>query len=443
LVQRTFPPNLRANTVVSSANASLDKSDRIAEFYDPALTLHGVLPGGNEMKLSEKMNSIAPSDIRKWTSVVEKVRGINLAQGNCFIEPQPEFPTLVGATVEAMMKGCDYGGYNTYAHASGVDALREAIAIKAQEFNGIAADPDLLDGNIVVTHGATGAMACALDAVVDPGDEVILFEPFYNYHLKSLAMRSGVPRFVKLAAPDWKFDHDAIEAEIGPRTKALIVNTPCNPNGKVFTRTELQAIADVCEKHDLVAITDEVYEFIVFDGAEHISLASLPGMSQRTITISSFSKTMAITGWRVGYAIAPGPLAQRIRVANEMNYVCAAAPLQHALAPQVRNWRQFTRLAEVFERKREILFTALEEAGFTVHRPHGAYYMLADFSDFGFLDDMTAVTEMINRIGVGAVPGTAFFTGGEGKTQLRFCFAFRDEGLRQAGERLRRLRRTT
>ena len=393
------------------------------------------------MKLSEKMNGIAPSDIRKWTSVVEKVGGINLAQGNCFIEPQPEFPTIVGATVEAMMRGCDRGGYNTYAHASGVDALREAIAVKAREFNGIAADPDLLDGNIVVTHGATGAMACALDAVVDPGDEVILFEPFYNYHIKSLAMRSGVPRYVKLAAPDWTFDRAAIEAAISARTKALILNTPCNPSGKVFARAELQVIADVCETHDLVAITDEVYEFIVFDGAEHVSLASLPGMSERTITISSFSKTMAITGWRVGYAIAPRQVAQRIRVANEMNYVCAAAPLQHALAPQVANWRQFNRLAGVFERKRNILLAALEAAGFTVHRPNGAYYVLADFSNFEFADDMTAVTEMINRVGVGAVPGTAFFTAGAGKTQLRFCFAFRDEGLRQAGERLRRLRR--
>lgn len=392
------------------------------------------------MKLSKKMDGIAPSDIRKWTSVVEKVRGINLAQGNCFIEPQPEFPTIVGATVEAMMLGCEHSGFNTYAHASGVDALRDAISIKALEFNRIPADPDLLDGNIVVTHGATGAMACALDALVDPGDEVILFEPFYNYHIKSLAMRSGVPRFVKLAPPDWAFDRHALEAVVSSRTKALIINTPCNPNGKVFTRAELQSIAEVCEKYDLVAITDEVYEFIVFDGAEHISLASLPGMSERTITVSAFSKTMAITGWRVGYAIAPRQIAQRIRIANEMNYVCATAPLQHALAPQVRNWPQFARLAGVFERKRNILISALGEAGFTVHRPNGAYYVLADFSGLGFSDDMTAVTEMINQVGVGAVPGTAFFTGGAGKKQLRFCFAFRDEGLLQAGERLRRLR---
>lgn len=392
------------------------------------------------MRLSKRMEGINPSDIRKWTSIVEKVQGINLAQGNCFIEPQPEFPTLAAEAVKAMMRGCEQGGYNTYVHASGVDKLREAIAVKAREFNGITADPDLLEGNIVVTHGATGAMACALDALVDPGDEVILFEPFYNYHIKSLAMRSGVPRFVKLAPPEWTFDADTIEAAITPRTKAVIINTPCNPSGKVFTRKELETIGDICQRYDLMAITDEVYEFITFDGAEHISLASLPGMADRTITISSFSKTMAITGWRIGYAIAPPIIAQRIRVANEMNYVCAPAPLQHAIAAVAQDWRQFTRLAALFERKRNILLSALEEAGFTVHRPRGAYYVLADFSRLGFVDDMSAVTEMIQRVGVGAVPGTAFFTGGAGKTQLRFCFAFRDEGLHYAGQRLRQLR---
>jgi aminotransferase len=394
------------------------------------------------IKLSEKMKSITPSDIRKWTSVVEKVRGINLAQGNCFIEPQPEFPSLVGAAVEAMMTGCEHGGYNTYVHASGVDALREAIAVKAREFNGIAADPDLLEGNVVVTHGATGAMACALDALVDPGDEVILFEPYYNYHLKSLAMRNGVARFVRMSPPDWSFDPGAIEDAITPRTRAIVVNSPCNPNGKVFTRSELAAVADICRRHDLAAITDEVYEFITFDGAEHVSLASLPEMADRTITISSFSKTMAVTGWRVGYAIAPAPVAQRIRVANEMNYVCANAPFQHAMAAAVRDWRQFTRLAGVFERKRDILLAALDDAGFAAHSPRGAYYILADFSHLGFPDDVTAVTEMIRRVGVGAVPGTAFYSSGAGKSELRFCFAFREEGLRAAGERLRQLSRT-
>ena len=394
------------------------------------------------LKLSHKMDGLKPSDIRKWTSVVEKAGGINLAQGNCFIEPQPEFPRLVAGTVEAMMQGCSYEGYNTYVHASGVDALREAIAVKAYEFNGIKADPDKLEGNIVVTHGATGAMACALDALVDPGDEVILFEPFYNYHIKSLAMRCGIPRFVKLTPPDWSLDPRALEKAITSRTKAIIVNTPCNPSGKVFTSEELEVIADICNRHNLVAITDEVYEFITFDGAKHISLASMSNMADRTITISSFSKTMAVTGCRVGYAIAPAQVAQRIRVANEMNYVCAPAPFQHAMAPLVRNWKQFTRLSAVFQRKRDILLTALEEAGFAVHRPQGAYYILADFSHHGFPDDMTAVQAIIDRVKVAAVPGTAFFSDGAGKTQLRFCFAFRDEGLHRAGECLRRLTHT-
>jgi aminotransferase len=342
-----------------------------------------------------------------------------------------------------MMTGRDRTGYNTYVHASGADALREAIAVKAREFNNITADPDLLEGNIIVTHGATGAMACALDALVDPGDEVILFEPFYNYHVKSLAMRSGVPRFVKMTPPDWTFDPGDIEAVITSRTKAIIVNTPCNPNGKVFTRRELEMIAQLCQRYDLAAITDEVYEFITFEGSEHISLGSLPGMAERTITTSSFSKTMAITGWRIGYAIAPAPLAQRIRVGNEMNYICATSPLQHAIAAVARDWRQFTRLSGVFERKRDILVGALQDAGFTVRCPLGAYYILADFSGLGFSDDVMAVNEMIRRVGVGAVPGTAFFTGGDGKTQLRFCFALRDEALHDAGKRLRTLGQTT
>jgi aminotransferase len=394
------------------------------------------------MKLSERMNGITPSDIRRWTSVVEKVKGINLAQGNCFFEPQPEFAALVGASVEAMMRGCERSGFNTYVHASGVDALRETIATKAREFNRLTVDADMLDGNIVVTHGATGAMACALDALIDPGDEVILFEPFYNYHVKTLAMRGGVPRFVKLAPPDWKLDPQSIEAQITARTKAIIINTPSNPSGKVFTRAELEVIAQICQHYDLTAITDEVYEFLTFDGSEHVSLASLPGMADRTITISSFSKTMAITGWRVGYAIAPAPIAQRIRVANEMNYICASSPLQHAIGTIGRDWRQFTQLSELFQAKRDILVNALEDAGFIVHRPSGATYILADFSRLGYADDMTAVTEMIKQVGVGAVPGTAFFSGGAGKTTLRFCFAFRDDGLRSAGERLRHLSKT-
>jgi aminotransferase len=391
------------------------------------------------MKLSDKMNSLTPSDIRKWTSVVEKVRGINLAQGNCFIETQPEFQSLVDAATEAMMNGRDHSGFNTYVHASGLNALREAVARKAREFNKLSADPDMLEGNIVITHGATGGIACAFDALIDPGDEVVIFEPFYNYHVKSLAMRSGVPRYVKLEPPDWSFDKTKLEAAVTSRTRAILVNTPCNPNGKVFTREELELIAETCHRHDLAAITDEVYEFITFDGLEHISLGSLPGMADRTITVSSFSKTMAITGWRVGYAIAPPAIAQRIRVGNEMNYICANAPFQHALAKVAQDWRQFKRLSVLYQKKRDLLLEALRTAGFIVHSPRGAYYIMADFSPFGFADDMTAVRELINRVGVGAVPGTAFFNGGNGKTQLRFCFALRDEALQEAGERLRML----
>ncbi|NOY42351.1 MAG: aminotransferase class I/II-fold pyridoxal phosphate-dependent enzyme [Planctomycetes bacterium] len=389
--------------------------------------------------MSSKMAGILPSDIRKYTSIVEERGGINLAQGHCFIEPLEAFSDLFAGTMAAFEKGRSKSGYTTYVHASGIQLLLNAIAKKLQEFNNVPADPDMLSGNIVVTHGATGAMSCALDALVDPGTEVILFEPLYNYHLKAVQMKGGIPKFVQLKTPNWDFDPAELEQQITEKTRAIIINTPNNPTGKVFSRVELEAVADICKRKDIFAITDEVYEFITFDGTEHLSLASLPGMAERTVTISSYSKTLAATGIRMGYAVAPKELAQRIRVANEVNYICAVSPIQHALVQITENWERFLSLSKTFGNKRQILAEGLSNAGFKINLPKGSYYILADFTKLGFSNDVVAVEQMIDITGVGAVPGSAFYSDDAGSKQIRFCFANRDEQLIEASKLLRQL----
>lgn len=404
------------------------------------------------MDLSNRMDGVEPSDIRKWTSAVEAVRGINLAQGNCVVEPDSKLSQIIEACNEAMLNG-----HNSYSHSSGVPELCEALASKLHGFNRIDAIAHPVHGNIAITVGASGAMACALDAVTSVGDEIIYFKPYYNYHLKSLAIRGARPKFVNLRAPNWEFSPEDLERAYVPGvTRAIVVNNPCNPSGKVFSTQELQWIGDFCKRHEIWAITDEVYEFIVFDGREHISLASLPGMFERTITIGSFSKTLAITGWRLGYIVAPANVIARARISNEINCVCASTPLQHAVVAMVSDWKQFLSLKQLYKKKHDVLFDALSRAGFTPIKPQGAYYILADFQQLGFSDATGAVERMIEEVGVGAIPGPAFYSAGvcnknwldidtgdesanDGNFLLRFCFAFRDAGLREASERLGRL----
>ena len=392
------------------------------------------------MQVSDRMSPLLPSTIRSATYEIERSGGINLGQGSCNVENAPYYPDLVAAAERAMALGTDPGGVNTYAHSSGVEPLRRAIAAKLARFNGIVADPDADSGTIIVTAGATGALCCAYDALVDPGDEVIMFEPYYQYHVNTLRLRGGVARPVKLRGPDWEFDPDELVAAVGPRTKALLICNPSNPSGKVFTLAELEIIARLCIDRDLVLLTDEVYEFITYDGRRHISAATLPGMADRTVTLGSFSKTLAITGWRIGYAVAPGWLAPKIRLANEFNYICAPAPLQHAVAELVDRWEIFRPLAGFYQEKRDLIVAALADAGFDVTSPQGAYYILADFRRLGLGDELAAVRALIDRIGVATVPGRAFYhEGSERTTLLRFCFAFRDAGLAEAARRLKSL----
>ncbi len=391
------------------------------------------------MRCASRVANLEHSDIRRWTRIVEEVGGINLAQGICQVEPRPEVVRSVDASYEAMKTGLEKVGYNTYTHYSGIDPLREAIAAKAREYNGIDANPDAYEGNIVVTAGATGAFSCLFDAFIEEGDEVILFEPFYGYHLKSLALRGGRPRFVPLRSPDWSFDPADLEAQLSRRTRAVLINTPSNPSGKVFTRDELGVIAEFCQQNDLLAVTDEVYEYMLYDGAEHVSMATLPGMADRTVTITSFSKTLAITGWRLGYAIAPQPLANKIALVNEFSYACAPSPLQHGIVDAIANHRQLQTLRDLYSPKRDLLVRALEDVGFRVSKPRGSYYIMADHTKLGYDDDVAAVEGLIRQVGVGAVPGSAFYSEGKGKNLIRFCFAFNDVGLEEASRRLRQI----
>ena len=329
--------------------------------------------------------------------------------------------------------------HSLYAKFEGVDPLRYALAKKAAHYNKITCNPDT---DIVVTIGATGALAAVATALFDPGDEVILFEPYYGYHVNTLLVAQVKPVFLTMAPPSWRVDFDAIEAAITPRTRAIIVNTPSNPCGKVWTRAELEKIADICTRRDLIAITDEIYEYIVYDGHTHCSLASLPGMYERTITITGYSKTFSITGWRIGCLIAPPALAGPIGLINDLFYVCAPTPLQHAVAAGIDELPDsyYEEMSADYQRSRDQICSALREAGLEPIDPAGAYYVLADVSSLGFETAREASMAILERAGVASVPGSAFFQSAAGEKLVRFCFAKRPEILDAACERLRGLK---
>jgi aminotransferase len=285
-------------------------------------------------------------------------------------------------------------------------------------------------------------MAATLLAVVNPGDEVIVFEPFYENYGPDAILCGAVPRFVRLCEPDWSYDPGELERAFCTRTKAIVINTPNNPTGKVFTREELAHIAELCHTWDVVAITDEIYEHIVYDGARHVPLASLEGMRDRTVTISGVSKTYGVTGWRVGYCLAPPSITAGIRKVHDFLTVGAPAPLQEAAAVALTFPRQYyDRLADDYRRRRDYLVSVLEQAGFRAFSPKGAYYVMTDISGFGFEDDVRFARHLVAEIGVAAVPGSSFYAVPEaGRQRLRFHFARRRETLEAAAHRLNRLR---
>ena len=358
--------------------------------------------------------------------------GVNLAQGIC--------DTPVPSVVEQGAIDAILAGQNIYTRLDGIAALREAIAAKLQQHNGITADPER---EVLVTNGATGALYTTLLALLNPGDEVVFFEPFYGYHVSTVLSLRMVAQVVPLTAPDWALDTEALRAAVTEKTRAIIINTPSNPSGKVFSRAELQAIAAVAQEHDLYVITDEIYEYFVYDGAEHVSMATLPGMRGRTVTISGLSKTFSVTGWRVGYLTAPEDLVPAIGYFHDLVYICTPSPAQYgALAglTQLAATSFYADLKADHQRKRGQLCDALTAAGLRAPAPAGAYYVFADASHLPGATAAERARMLLRETGVAAVAGSAFFREGRGETMLRFCFGKQDADLERACEALARLR---
>ncbi len=384
--------------------------------------------------VSKKANSFTESVIREMTREALKYGAVNLSQGF------PDFSAPDDIKRKAME--AIENNVNQYAITWGSKDFRDAITRKTKWYLGLDIDPET---EITVTCGSTEGMIAAMMATVDPGEEVIVFEPFYENYAPDAILSDARPRYVPLRAPDWSFDKDELRAAFNSKTKAIIVCNPNNPTGKVFTREELEFIAGLCKEFDALCFTDEIYEHILYprDGAtiEHISMAQLDGMRERTVVVNSMSKTYSVTGWRVGYCIAPAEITSGIRKVHDFLTVGAAAPLQTAgayalsLPPEYYNALQ----AEYRERRNKLL-PMLEQSGFKTFVPDGAYYIMTDISGFGFADDVTFTKHLIREVGVACVPGSSFYQDPQkGSQQVRFCFCKSDETLKRAEERLAKL----
>jgi aminotransferase len=381
-------------------------------------------------QINQVMAALAHSEIRAMTQACIQAKGLNMAQGVC---DTPVPPVVLRAAAQAMERG-----KNVYSRFDGLPELREAIAKKLAQYNGIVADPET---DITVSAGATGSFHCACLALLNSGDEVILFEPYYQYHISALLAVAAVPVIVKMQAPDWIFSAIDVECAITPRTKAIIVNSPGNPSGKVFSRQELETIAAIAQQHDLFVFTDEIYEYFLYDGRVHVSLATLPGMADRTITIGGYSKTFSITGWRIGYSVAAARWAQAIGAINDLLYVCAPTPLQAGVAVGIRELPDvfYRDLADAYQLKRDRFCQALGKAGLTPSIPQGAYYVLANMSRLPGMTGKERALLLLETIGLAGVPGEAFFSGTDGRQFIRFSYAKTDADIDDACQRLARL----
>ena len=381
------------------------------------------------LDVSKKAKRFNESVIREMTRLCRHHGAVNLAQGF------PDFP----APQEIKDAGCRAiaNDVNQYAITWGAPALRSAIAAKHLRCYGMDVDPER---EITVTCGATEAMIASILAIVDPGDEVVVFEPFYENYGPDAILAGAVPRFVSLRPPEWTFDPDELAAAFSDKTRGIILNSPNNPTGKVFTRDEQETIAMLCRKWDVVAFSDEIYEHIVYDGAVHVPIATLPGMADRTVTINALSKTYSVTGWRVGWTIASPELTAGIRKVHDFLTVGAAAPLQEAGAIALAFPDPYYRtLAGDYVGRRDLLLAGLRSVGFQCDAPRGAYYILADAAGLGCRDDVAFARRLIETVGVGAVPGSSFFSRPElGRTLLRFAFPKKAETLNEAVARLQR-----
>lgn len=379
---------------------------------------------------ADRTAGFTESVIRDMSRIAAREGAVNLAQGFPDFAAPEAMKRAAGAAIDADV--------NQYAVTWGAPRLRAAVAKRTSEYNRVATDADL---HVTVTCGATEAMIAAMLAVVNPGDEVIVFEPFYENYGPDCTLSGAVPRFVRLRGKDWDMDWDEVRAAFGPKTKAILINTPHNPTGKVFGRDELEFLAELCRQHDVLAITDEIYEYILFDGTEHLSIASLPDMAERTITISGLSKTWSATGWRIGWCIAPEHLTGAIRKVHDFLTVGAPAPLQEAAADALAFGPEyFDQLRSTYEKRRDILLPALRETGFRVHAPKGAYYIMAGIEDLRGADqtDTDFAMALAAKGGVATVPGSSFFHDPkDGIDIIRFCFAKKFETLEAAAKILR------
>lgn len=381
------------------------------------------------MQLGKRLGSLVISDIRSSSRACEAVNGINMGQGICDL-PTP--PPIAEAARDAITTN-----KVVYTAAEGIPLLRTRIAEKIQRAYGLAYDPA---SEIVVTAGATGGFCAAVLALFDPGDEIILFEPYYGYHLNTVIAFGLTPVLVPTRPPSWDIDFEAIERAITPRTRAIVVCTPSNPCGKVWSEAELDRLAALLSAHDLIAITDEIYEHILYDGRRHVPLATRGRARERTVTLSGMSKTFAVTGWRIGYVTAPPELSRRITITSDLLYVCAPTPLQHAVVAGLSMPQSYyDELSRSYARKREIFCSALADAGLTPYVPAGAYYVLADIRRLGAPNAKAAAATLLERTRIAAVAGVAFFADPVGETLCRFCFAKEDDVLEEAARRLRAL----
>ncbi len=377
--------------------------------------------------VSRRMTDLAQSEIRAMTQACAEAKGLNMAQGVC----DTPVPSVVLEGAERAIRD----GYNVYTRFDGLPYLRQAIAEKLERYNRMKADPET---DITVSAGATGAFHSACAALLNPGDEVILFEPYYQYHISALVAVEAVPVTVSMQPPIWSYSMTQLEEAVTAKTKAIIVNSPGNPSGRVYSQSELEALAEFACRHDLFVLTDEIYEYFLYDGRRHVSMASLPEMAERTITIGGYSKTFSVTGWRIGYSVASRQWAQAIGAMNDLLYVCAPAPLQMGVARGIRELPDsyYEGLRQEYQGKREKFCRALSQAGITPSIPQGAYYVLADVSHLPGLTGKARAMSLLGKTMVAGVPGEAFFTSKVGADFIRFSYAKTDQDLEEACRRL-------
>jgi aminotransferase len=363
------------------------------------------------------------------SELADTIGAVNLAQGS------PDFPAPISVK-RAGAKAIN-DDYNQYEMTIGSPELREAIATKMKRFNGIETDPD---ENVTVVCGSTEGIADAMMALTDPGDMVIIPEPFYESYIPSTILSGAKPTHFRMREPDFRLAEEDLKRAFSTRPKAILLNTPNNPTGRVLSMEELRIVADLCEDYNVIAITDEIYEYIVYDGKRHVSLASIGDMRERTVTISGFSKTFSVTGWRIGYVVAEKRLTKAIRTIHDYSTVCAPTPLQKAAAVALGlSDSYYQSLARTYDKKRMFLLRALEELGFECPRPEGAYYIFADFKELSKLDDYEFANDLARKAGVAVVPGSSFYAGRRGgKTRVRFTFTKKDKTLEEAVTRMRK-----